>query len=136
MSTTIEVTPLEITKSVEPGKRYEETLTVRNVGDERYSYRVRLEEAYRGWVDPDPDHFAINAHQFREVALRLHPSHDAKIGTHEFKIIVVNDDNDDDRANVAVALKVPIPILWWIIAGVVVVLILLAVLWRSGVFLT
>jgi hypothetical protein len=134
MSTTIEVSPLEITKSVEPGKQYEETLTVRNVGDERYAYQARLEETYRAWVDPDPDHFAINAHEFREVALRLEPPHDAKIGLHEFKIIVVNDDNDDDRAAVDVVLKVPIPILWWIIAGVVVVLILLVVLWQLGVF--
>ena len=34
MSTTIEVTPLEITRSVERGEQYEETLKVGNVGDE------------------------------------------------------------------------------------------------------
>lgn len=127
MSTTINVSPLEIKRSVERGKQYEEALTVGNVGEERYTYRIQPEEGYRDWVDPDPDLFAINAQEDRVITLNLQPPDDAKMGVHRFSIAVINDDVEDDQAQVDVALRVPIPVLWWVIL-IVMVMILLAIL--------
>lgn len=126
MSTT-EVSPKEITKSVERGKEYEETLTVRNVGDERTSYDVRPDEIYRAWVDPDPNHFAINASESRDIILQLRVPNDARRGTNEFNISVVNDDNPDDTAEIHVALRVPIPALWWILITILLLLLVLII---------
>lgn len=127
MSTTIEVNPLEIKKSVKPGQQYEETLTVHNVSDERYSYHVQPAEAYRAWVDPDPNLFAINAQEAREVTLELRPPGDAKIGRHNFKIEVANEDLEDDTTEVDVTLQVPVPVYWWVIIAVVVIIVVLLI---------
>jgi hypothetical protein len=124
MSTTIEVNPLEIKKSVKPGQQYEETLTVHNISDERYSYHVRPAEAYRAWVDPDPNLFAINAHEAREITLELRPPGGARPGLHNFKIEVVNEARSDDTTEVDVTLKVPVPWYWWVIIAIVIILLL------------
>jgi hypothetical protein len=127
MPTTIDVSPLEIVKTVKRGEEYEETLNVRNVGDERYSYRVDTEEAYRSWVDPDPNLFAINAQDQRAITLQLRPPQQAGIGVHRFKTEVINDDKEDDRAEIDLALKVPIPIIWWVVIAVVIIIIVLVI---------
>jgi len=135
MSPNIDLHPLEIKKSVEPGERYVETLKVRNVGEDRYAYEVRAERAYRAWVDPDPERFAINARDDLDVTLKLLPPRDAKIGLHLFQIVVTNDEDEADTAHVDVALRVPIPALWWATATALVLLvILLIVLWQTGAF--
>jgi hypothetical protein len=134
MSTT-EVSPLKIDKSVERGKEYQETLTVRNIGDERTSYAARPDAAYRAWVDPDPELFAINAHESRNILLKLAVPNDAKRGRHEFNVTVANDDNPDDKTEIDVALRVRIPPLWWILIVtllLVLVLIIIALLGAPG----
>jgi uncharacterized membrane protein len=132
MPTTIDVSPLEIVKTVKRGETYEETLTVRNVSDERYAFRVDAEEAYRSWVDSDPNLFAINAQEQRAITLELRPPQQAKIGVHRFKTKVINDDKKDDQAEVDVALKVPIPAYWWLIIAAVIVIIVLVIVVLSS----
>ena len=132
MATTISVDPVEIRRSVERGKQYEETLTVGNVSDERYTYRIEPEAGYNEWVDPDPDLFAINAHEDRAITLNLQPPDDAKIGVHRFRLEVVNDDVEEDQARVYLALGVPIPLWWWVIlAAVILFLLTLLILWAQ-----
>lgn len=135
MSTTVEVSPTEIKRPVKPGQQLEETLTVRNLSDDRSAYQVRAGEAlYRNWVDPDPEHFAIEAHDDRAVVLNLLPPRGAKSGLHQFQVLVVNDDDEADRAAVDVELRVPIPPWLWIVLAGIVVAIILLILWQVGVF--
>jgi hypothetical protein len=130
MATTINVSPTEIRRSVERGKQYEETLTVGNVSQERYTYRIQTQKEYRAWVDPNPDLFAINAQEERAVKLGFQPPESAKIGVHRFGITVLNDDVEDEQAQVDIALAVPIPPLWWAILVVVIaVLLTLLIMW-------
>ena len=124
MATTISIDPVEIRRRVERGKQYEETLTVGNVSDVRYTYRIEPEAGYNEWVDPDPDLFAINAQEDRAITLNLQPPDDAKIGVHRFRVEVVNDDVEDDQARVYLALGVPIPLRWWVILVAIIVLLL------------
>ena len=126
--TTVEVSPSEITRNVKPGEMYAETVTVRNLDKERSSFLVKAEGEYRSWVDPDPNLFAIDGEEERVVTLELRPPRGAKIGVHRFKTRVINDDKEDDQAEVDVTLKVPFD---WriIIAIVVIVIIVLVVLW-------
>ena len=134
MATTISVDPVDIRRSIERGKQCEETLTVSNVSDDRYTYRIEPEAGYQDWVDADPDLFAINAQEDRAITLNLQPPGDAKIGVHRFRVEVVNDDVEDDQARVYLALGVPIPLWWWVIlAAVIVILLTILIVWaRSG----
>ena len=134
MPVTIELRPSAIRRSVRPGERYTETLVLRNVGDDRFGYEISAEPTYRAWVDPDPERFAINAGDDRSVTLNLLPPGNAKIGLHQFRVNVVNDDDAADTAAVDVALRVPIPVLWWVMGALAVLAILLIILWQVGVF--
>ncbi len=134
MPTTIHLSPQSISEPLKRGETIEKTLTIQNMSEETNNYQVDTEEAYRQWVDPIPDFFPLHAQQSRDVKLVLGPPAGLKWGTHAFKIVVFNDENAEDRAEVDVALEVRIPIVWWIIGGMVVLLILLLVLWQSGVF--
>jgi len=131
MSTTA-VSPLKIEKTVQRGGEYEETVTVRNAGDERTSYDVRTDEAYRAWVDPDANHFAINAGEARDTILQLRVPNDAKRGKHDFNVSVVNDNNPDDTALINVVLNVPIPVLWWILIAVVIIVLIVIIVALLG----
>ncbi|MCL4298017.1 MAG: hypothetical protein KJ077_19900 [Anaerolineae bacterium] len=140
MPTTIEVVPQKIAKSVKPDVYDEEALTIRNVGDKIYAYMVECQtncQTYQAWhFDPSPDLFAINAHEIREVKLKLTPPRNAKIGVHRFSLVVANDENPDDRVEVNLALKVSIPASWWITLGIVIVVLLLIVLyWQSRAYI-
>jgi hypothetical protein len=134
MATTITIDPAEIRRRVERGKQYEETLTVSNVSDERYTYRVEPDAEYQDWIDSDPDLFAINAHEERAIALNLQPPDNAKIGVHRFRVEVANDDAEDDLERVYLVLGVPIPLLWWVIlAAVIVALLTILIMWAQRV---
>lgn len=136
MATTLKVEPLEIKMSVEPGKLYEESLIVENVGSQRYSYLVDCrQEDCHAWANPTPELVAINAQASYKVVLKLTPPLNAKIGWHKFLIVVANDENPDDSAEVNLALKVPIPAYWWVIFWIVVFVVLLVVFyWQSGAY--
>jgi hypothetical protein len=128
MTTTINASPTQIKRTVQPGGQYEETLTVGNTSQERYNYRIRTQEEYGTWVDPNPDLFAINAQEERAIALSLQPPETAKIGVHRFDITVLNDDVQEDQARIDVALLVPIPLWWWVVIAIIVVLLIIVIL--------
>jgi len=132
MATTINVSPTAIKRAVEQGKQYEETLTIGNTSQQRYTYRIQTQEKYSAWVDPNPDLFAINPQEERAVTLSLQPPEKAKIGVHRFGITVLNDDVEEDQARIDVALAVPIPFWWWVIFAVIVVLLILAIVWAQS----
>ena len=125
--TTIEVSPSKIVKTVKRGETYAEPLTVRNTGEERSSFDVKADGEYRSWVDPDPNLFAINAQDEREITLELRPPHGAKIGTHRFKTRVTNAEQEDDQAEVDMALRIPLPAIWWVVIAVVIIIILIII---------
>jgi hypothetical protein len=130
MSTTINVRPTEIKRSVERGKPYLETLTVGNTSQERYTYRIQPQEGFGDWVEADPNLFAINAQGERAVSLSLQVPESEKIGVHRFGVMVLNDEVEEDQARIDVALGVPIPTVWWVIlAVVIVVLVALLIIW-------
>jgi hypothetical protein len=121
---------------VQPGKQYEEALTVGNTSQELRSYHIQTQkehqEEYGAWVDPKPDLFAINAQEERAIALNLLPPVDAKIGVHRFGIVVQNDAVEDDQARIDVALLVPIPFWWWVIIAIIVVLLIIVIVRALG----
>lgn len=126
--TTVEVSPSEISKTVTRGETYTESLTVRNVGEERSSFDVKADGEYRKWVDPDPNLFAINAQGEREITLELRPPKGAKIGVHRFKTRVTNAEQEDDQAEVDMALRIPLPFIWWVVIAAVIVIIIIALI--------
>jgi hypothetical protein len=125
--TTIEIDPSEISKTVKRGEMYAEPLIVRNTGEERSSFEVKAEGEYRRWVDPDPNLFAINAQDEREITLELRPPKGAKIGVHRFKTRVTNSEQEDDQAEVDMALRIPLPPIWWVLIAIVIIIIIVAI---------
>ncbi|MGD9147810.1 MAG: hypothetical protein PVI80_19750 [Anaerolineae bacterium] len=125
--TTIEVSPSKIVKTVKRGETYAEPLTVRNTGEERSSFDVKADGEYRSWVDPDPNLFGINAQDEREITLELRPPQGAKIGTHRFKTRVTNAEQEDDQAEVDMALRIPMSLIGWILLAIFVLIVILLV---------
>jgi len=126
MSSTIEVTPSQITKAVQRGKEYAETLSVRCSGAEWASYQAETKpESYESWADADPDNFALDPGESIPVELVLKVPPNAKTGDHILSIQIANEQAPDDVTTVPITLKVPIqPWLKFLVIVVIIVLVL------------
>jgi hypothetical protein len=125
MSSTIEVTPSEITKAVQRGRVYPETLTVRSTGTAWAGYQVQKERPYTKWADTTPDNFALEPGESITVELVLKVPVDAKTGDHTFSVQIANEQAPDDVTNVPITLKVPIqPWLKYLVIVAIILLVL------------
>ncbi len=126
MSSTIEVTPSQITKAVQRGKEYAETLSVRSSGTQWASYQAEtMPASYQSWADADPDNFALDPGESSTVELELKVPANAKTGDHTLSLQIANEQAPDDVTTVPITLKVPIqPWLTYLVIAAMILLVL------------
>ena len=126
MSSTIEVTPSQITKAVQRGEKYPETLSVHSSGTQWAGYQAEIKpESYQSWANANPDNFALDPGESSTVELVLKVPSDAKTGAHTLSVQIVNEQAPDDVTTVPITLKVPIqPWLKYLVIVAIILLVL------------
>lgn len=135
------VTPGRLNFDVSPGSTATQSLNILNQSDSEAKIRVYLDEVFKDWFTISPAEFILNAHEAEKIEITVSPPSRTKQDLHSttiFVIAVPSESNLQLGAGIKVAANVqiiPSPlgrIEWWIMgAGILLVLILGALVWRK-----